>query len=303
MCLVLYSSTFVLALSPSLLVNVQKPSLLASATMTSSAMGFVMAPPAAASHARKLRAQPTHEDAPSRKDARSGDVDGDVEITAVEAHAAPGSSNDRGGNVRTLAILSAQLAMQASAAAKVAKSATIDMHVMERDHAVIQKAKAATTAYFDGAKLMDAAAKAAAPPPYVVVWDATMSACLEVARQHKMEREAAAISKHIEQVAALPSAKARVDFVTESVRHCRVAPAFAKDKAKLEVSVVWVDMNNNEYLAFLAWQAAKAVLRTHCSAQKKAGMAPRNNIERKISTLVSKMGVSNGGGGQTRGEW
>ena len=205
------------------------------------------------------------------------------------------------GSYHLLMKLSAQMALSAHHSAQIARAISVDVHLMKRSDQAITRAKGATKAYHDRVADLSKEEKASQDPPHLVAWDSLVMSTLEAATEAGMADAAAAIQLHIDDVTKM-SMPVRSTFLLEHVRFCRVAPAFEKETAKLECAVRYCP-GEEETNVYKAWQAMKKVLRGPMKAKPKPGMAPKTNIERRLTRLMTKMGIIKMDRNRNGGDW
>ena len=191
---------------------------------------------------------------------------------------------------KTLCRLSAQMAMSAHHVAQVAKVVGVDVHLTKRSSPVITNMKAATKAYSQYVEKLPQGEKGKADPPHIGAWDALVQTCRKAAEEAGMEKDLKLIDRHLAEVQGMGTAEEKKTFLTEQIRYCRIAPAYAKGDAKLEVAVRYIPGEMESHTSE-AWAAMKRVMRGPLKCQAKAGVAPRSNIERRMTRLMTKMGI------------
>ena len=266
-------------------------SIAAGSVMQSSCLGL---PPLAIASTKTRPAAGSHVDAPRRKGRKKdGEQVEEPEMSCEEGDedvSEPTKTSH--SEFQKLTIQTAKLALSAHQAAQVARSIGVDVLLIRRAMEPVSAMKKSTKAYHEFALTVPKEKKSALDPPYIGAFDALLQCCVEAAtKSGKFPNELKQIDKFVQSCLSRPEEERR-PYMLQSVRYCRVVPAFNKSDAKLEVAVkVSHDADPLMFgVAAGAWDAMRLIIIREFGAQQKSRVAPRTNIERKIITTLKKLG-------------
>eukprot|EP00929_Paragymnodinium_shiwhaense_P119493 TRINITY_DN913_c0_g1_i6.p3 TRINITY_DN913_c0_g1~~TRINITY_DN913_c0_g1_i6.p3 ORF type:complete len:390 (-),score=45.59 TRINITY_DN913_c0_g1_i6:968-2137(-) len=193
--------------------------------------------------------------------------------------------------------LTARLALTATHVANSAASTSIDVLLLPRDSLVVTSVKQAMKDYHESAiqNRGKSGQKTAMPaPPHVYAWDKIIDTAKSLAETHKQQDLLLLINKYTELIKSIREVDMdeMVDFVATTVKICRVNRCHDPQLARIEVSISPV----TQYLgkpndAAAIWHGLMSILVKHCRAQKKYGLPPKSNIERKLVQKLKHKGL------------
>eukprot|EP00929_Paragymnodinium_shiwhaense_P007053 TRINITY_DN111012_c0_g1_i1.p2 TRINITY_DN111012_c0_g1~~TRINITY_DN111012_c0_g1_i1.p2 ORF type:complete len:245 (-),score=83.33 TRINITY_DN111012_c0_g1_i1:674-1408(-) len=182
--------------------------------------------------------------------------------------------------------------VQDLASLSVINSSTIDtlkvvvteVLIFPAESQVATKTKEAAVEYQTMLKALGPKEKSSAGPPYVREWQAILAVMLtEAEKNEEIKKLTKPIEDYVEAVKGIRCKKARLAFITQTVRHCRVSPCHDKRKMKMEVAVKGgptLDVDNNPVEA--CWLAIQRIMTRYMEAERKTGKAPKGAIERRV---------------------
>ena len=258
----------------------------------------------AANKGRKLKAHNSGaglEGAPQRKQGRGKGgkeeeaeaMEEDEEDDESKDHDRPTSDKD----FKLLLTLVAQLALSAHHQAAVARAVAIDCLGTKRTAPAVVAMKKYGAEFHAAAMELPKEKRHEMGSPHIGNFVALMESVLAASQAtpaHASEDEKllAPVIAFLDKVKTYTTTEEQKYYIGQSVRYCRVAPAFKSDMAKVEVAARYVAgaLEGEQCLAVPCWEAAKLLLRRRQGMQVKMGTAPMTNIERRVTKMMTAMG-------------
>eukprot|EP00929_Paragymnodinium_shiwhaense_P046682 TRINITY_DN23754_c0_g1_i1.p2 TRINITY_DN23754_c0_g1~~TRINITY_DN23754_c0_g1_i1.p2 ORF type:complete len:244 (+),score=44.17 TRINITY_DN23754_c0_g1_i1:230-961(+) len=229
---------------------------------------------AAASSAAGLFGFPSQALATSAKKRKGPDA-------ATRANGADKADDQRLNEVAVLSLITAN-------AVATVHAVVTDVLIFEANSPVAIATKKASTEFHALVQNTKREDRHTLGPPYIRVWQAVMEASMGVAAKAEEPSISVEPIKQYGAIVAGLEPWAKIRFLTETVRQCRVSPCHDKSKVKLQISVkAGATLDSDANPVDVAWLTTQRILVKHMGAEKKMGKAPQGAIERKLAQKYS----------------